>query len=67
MFRLGFLGGGQMAEMMIGGLKDHAADFHLEYLLYDPVCSRGKQRRGIGKIFGGFCGSEAANISRNRG
>ena len=20
--------------------KDHAADFHLEYLLYDPVCSR---------------------------
>lgn len=40
MFRLGFLGGGQMAEMMIGGLKDHAADFHLEYLLYDPVCSR---------------------------
>ena len=80
MFRLGFLGGGQMAEMMIGGLKDHAADFHLEYLLYDPVCSRrqymlseygvntaANNAEVLEKIFGGFCGSEAANISRNRG
>ncbi len=40
MFRLGFLGGGQMAEMLIGGLREHAVDLQLEYLLYDPLCDR---------------------------
>lgn len=40
MFRFGFLGGGQMAETIIGGLKEKATDFHLEYVLYDPLRER---------------------------
>ncbi|MEG0874143.1 MAG: pyrroline-5-carboxylate reductase [Clostridiales bacterium] len=40
MFSLGFLGGGQMAETIIGGLKEKAAALNLEYLLFDPIRER---------------------------
>ncbi|MDO4541211.1 MAG: pyrroline-5-carboxylate reductase [Bacillota bacterium] len=40
MFRFGFLGGGQMAEAIIGGLKEKATEYHLEYVLYDPARER---------------------------
>ena len=36
MFSLGFLGGGQMAEAILGGLHENASDLDLEFLLYDP-------------------------------
>lgn len=40
MFRFGFLGGGLMAEAIIGGLKEKATEYHLEYVLYDPAGHR---------------------------
>lgn len=36
MFKVGFLGGGQMAEAIIGGLFENSADMPMEYILYDP-------------------------------
>lgn len=40
MSHIGFLGGGQMAEMIIGGLKAFATDQDLDYILYDPLPDR---------------------------
>lgn len=40
MFRLGFIGGGQMAEALIRGMQENASELHLEYLLYDPALQR---------------------------